>query len=335
MKRTLLTIFASALLLSAATAAALVRYEEPKPKGFVSTTFTGYADYAPFGSKDRHNFQSLFQPLLDELQRDTEVKLTYIPYGRDIDDWAQLVRSGQVDFMVGAYYQTETFRGLYLLYPAPIHNPITVFMLPNRIDEVKTTEDLKKLKGVRLSKEIFSDFVERQADMLDLITVDTSYAMFEKLFTKQVDYILTSYYFGLYEAIKLGLRYQIAPAKQSLWRIPMFVAVAKTSRHREILSKRLTRYLNNKQIIEQIQQKLEQMIAEAEQKYNGTVPPTFGVENMPENTKEDLTPSTKAPDWVKQTDIPKDALLPADSAAPFEAVSEPLSPAPSTDAPNS
>ena len=97
----------------------------------------------------------------------------------------------------------------------------------------------------------------------------------------------------------------------------------------------MTRYLNNKQIIEQIQQRLEQMMAEAEEKYNGTVPPTFGVENMPENTKEDLTPSTKAPDWVKQTDIPKDALLPADSSASVEAVSEPLPLEPLTDAPNS
>lgn len=320
MKRTLLTIFASALLLSAFAAKAFVRYEEPKPEDFFSVKMTGYADYAPFGYNDRPDtmggtFHTVFQPLLDTLVEDTDVEIQYVPYSADTDDWAQQIREGKIDFMIGAYYQTEMFKGLYLLYPAPLHNPITVFMLPNRIDEVKTTDDLQKLKGVRNTQELFSDFVERQLEHLDLIEVDSSYAMFEKLFTKQADYILTSYYYGLYEAIKLGLRYQIAPAKQSLWRIPMFVAVSKTSRHRDVLSKRMTRYLNNKKNIELIQQELEKMITAAEEQYNGVVPPTFGVENMPENTKEDLTPSTKAPDWVKQTDIPKNTLPAADSDA--------------------
>lgn len=313
MKRTLLTIFASTLLLSAAAANAFVRYEEKKPENFYSVKMTGYADYAPFGYIDNPrrmsgSFHTIFQPLLDALVKDTEVKIQYVPYSPDVDSWAQQIREGKIDFMIGAYNQSEVFKGLYLLYPAPIHNPITVFMLPNRIAEVKSTDDLKKLKGVRNTQEIFSDFVEKQIEPFELIEVDSAYAMFEKLFTRQADYILTSYYYGLYESIKLGLRHQIAPAKQSLWRIPMFVAVSKTSRRKDTLAKRMTRYLNDKKNIELVQQALEQMMSEVEEKYNGVVPPTFGVENMPESTKDDQKPSTKAPDWVSQTDLPKDAL---------------------------
>jgi hypothetical protein len=102
--------------------------------------------------------------------------------------------------------------------------------------------------------------------------------MFEKLFTKEADYIISSYYFGMLEAIRLGLKKQIAPAKEALWNIPVFVGVSKTSRNRELISKRLTKYLNEPQNTDMLKRNIQNVINDFEKKYQGVVPPTFGLD---------------------------------------------------------
>ena len=291
MKKILLTIFMGIALTALINKAfAFVRYEDKNPKKITEVHMTGYIDYAPFGYVDNPNalvygqFHTFFQPMIDWLIKEANLKMHYDLQQRSVDDLVQKVRQGDIDFMVGAYYQTEMFKGLYLLYPAAIYNPITVFMLPNRISEVKSTEDLKKLKGVRNTNEMFSDYVEKQVAELKPIEVASSYAMFEKLFTKQADYIITSYYYGMLEAIKLGIRHQIAPAKQTLWNIPMFVGVSKTSRNRELIAKRLTAWLQDENNLKLLKEALQQEIKDFEKRYEGTVPPTFGLEKQSETT---------------------------------------------------
>lgn len=288
MKKILLTIFTVMALTTAAETSAFVRYEDKHPKKVTEVHMTGYIDYAPFGYVDAPNtlvygkFHTFFQPMIDYIIREANLKMHYDLQQRTVDDLIQKVRAGDIDFMVGAYYQTEMFKGLYLLNPAPIKNPITVFMLPNRIQEVKSTEDLKKLKGVRNTNEIFSDYVEGKVAELKPMEVETSYAMFEKLFTREADYIITSYYYGMVEAIKLGIQKQVAPAKQALWNIPMFVGVSKTSRNRDLIAKRLTAYLHDDNNIKVLKESLQEEIKKIEKQYEGTVPPTFGLEKISE-----------------------------------------------------
>lgn len=299
MKKIVLTFFA-AVSLAAVThqAAAFVRYEDKHPKKITEVHMTGYIDYAPFGYVDNPNslvygnFHTFFQPMIDYVIKEANLKMHYDLQQRTVDDLVQKVRAGDIDFMVGAYYQTEMFKGLYLLYPAAIYNPITVFMLPNRINEVKSTEDLKKLKGVRNVNELFSDYVENQVAELNPIEAETSYEMFEKLFTKQADYIITSYYYGMVEAIKLGIQKQVAPAKQTLWNIPMFVGVSKTSHNRDLIAKKLTAYLHDDNNLKILKESLQQEIKKIEKQYEGTVPPTFGLEKLKdtdEKTSEDVS----------------------------------------------
>ena len=294
MKKILLTAFASIIAYSISfSASAFVRYEEKHPQKVTEVHMTGYIDYAPFGYVDNPNtlvygqFHTLFQPMIDQLIADANLKMHYDLQQRTVDDLVQKVRQADIDFMVGAYYQTEMFKGLHLLYPAAVYNPITVFMLPNRINEVKSTEDLKKLKGIRNTNEIFSDFVEKKVAEFNPLEVDSAYKAFEMLFTKKADYIVTSYYNGMLEAIKLGIRHQIAPAKQTLWKIPMFVGVSKTSRHRDLISKRLTAWLSNPQNIEILQNNMQKIIKEFEKRYEGVVPPSFGLDKQ-ENTSENI-----------------------------------------------
>ena len=152
-------------------------------------------------------------------------------------------------------------------------------MLPDRIVVVCSVSDLKKLRGVRSSKEVYSDFVEQQLKGYNFEVVDNSYDLFERLFTRKADYILISQYYGLIEASKLGLRNQISVAKQTLWQVPMFIGVSKLSRERKMLSQKLTRYLENPKNQEILKQNIIRLVNEAEINAQGIVPPTFGLEN--------------------------------------------------------
>lgn len=272
------------ILLWAAAGSAFVRYEDKHPKKVREVRITGFLDYAPFGYTEHPDeklfgkFFTVFQPMIDTVQQENNLKILYELSKRDFPAQVQDVRRGEIDVVLGAYHQTEMFRGLELIYPAALINPVTVFMLPNRIDEVNSTADLKKLKGVRTSKEIYSDFVEEQLKEYNIETVDNSYDLFERLFTKKADYILISQYYGLIEASKLGLRSQISVAKQTLWQIPIFIGVSKLSRERKMISQKLTRYLEEPENQKIIQQNLIRLIDEAEANAQGIVPPTFGLE---------------------------------------------------------
>ena len=293
MKKILLTIFSLIVCFYGANKAyGFVRYEEKNPKRVTELNMSGYVNYAPFGwleeyAKDgRNGYFNVFTPLLDVFIADANVDLKARSYAKDIDDLVQKVRKGDVDFFIGAYNETELFRGLHLLYPAVIYNPITVFMLPNRIKEVTSTDDLKKLKGVINTNEQFSDFVKNRIALYNPMEVDSAYKAFEKLYTREADYMISSYYNGMIEAIKLGLKKQISPAKQTLWNIPMFIGVSKTSRHRDMISKRITKYLTDKNNIKAVEQNVQKIISEFEKRYEGIVPPTFVKEAKPAQPTE-------------------------------------------------
>lgn len=275
------------MLFSAIAANAFVRYEDKHPQKRRDIHITGFIDYAPFGfvehpnAKIYGNFTSIFQPMFDTLAKENNWRLFYDLQKDTYQTLVQGTRQGEYDVLLGAYHQTEDYRGLELIYPAALNNPITVFMLPNRINEVQSVKDLKKLKGVRISREIYSDYINEQIKQFNLETVDTPYDMFERLFTKKADYILVSHYFGLLESIKLGLREQVAVARQTIWQIPMFIAVSKLSRERKLLSQKLTRYIEDPENQKAFQANIAKMVEEFEKKYQGVVPPTFGLESTP------------------------------------------------------
>lgn len=271
-------------LVSAITAQAFVRYEDKHPQKRRDIHITGFLDYAPFGSvehpdkKIHGKFTSIFEPMFETLAKENNLRVFYDTQKKDFPTLVQEVRKGEIDVIFGAYHQTELFRGLELIYPAAINNPITVFMLPDRINEVKSTDDLRKLKGVKIAHEVYSDYINEQLKQFSIETVDTPYEMFEKLFTRQADYILVSHYYGLIEAIKLGLRGQIAIARQTLWQIPMFIGISKLSRERKMLAQKLTRYLEDDNNRKAFQDGVARMLTEFEKNAQGVVPPTFGLE---------------------------------------------------------
>ena len=159
---------AAFIAVSIMSAQAMVRYEDKYPKKIREVRITGFIDYAPFGytqhpnSKMRGKFFSVYQPMIDTFQKENNLKIIYNLKKNDYEDLVAAVRSGDIDMILGMYHETELYKGLEAVYPSIMSNPITVFMLPNRINEVQKIEDLKKLKGVGITKEHYSDYVAEQ-----------------------------------------------------------------------------------------------------------------------------------------------------------------------------
>ena len=302
---------AAAGLVLMTSARAMVRYEDTLPKITREAEVTGFLDYAPFGymdhpeAKDRGRFHSLYLPMLEEIGKNSDLKFNYKTNKRDYETLVQMVRRGEIDILLGAYFDTELYKGIELVYPAVIINPVTVYMLPTRVDEVKETADLRKLKGVRCSKEYYTDFVNEQLKDFDLEVVDTPYEMFEHLFTGKADYIMVSQFYGMAEASKLGILHKISMAKQTLWPMPVFIGVSKLSKYRKLLVQKLTKYMEAPENQQKIKASLAQVIVDLQSTYQGVVSKEFGLDQQPpaKSGSEDIpnaAPSAAAPEEQAQ-----------------------------------
>lgn len=297
MKKVIALCLGAAILSATFSSFALVNYEDRNERKFKTISGTGFIDYAPYGFTEHPNelirgkFSTVWQPMIDELLKDKALEFEFDLRKRTDKDSVQATKGGKIDIFLGAYNETKLYEGLELIFPSIISNPATIFMLPNRVNDIKEIDDLKKLKGVRLSTEIFTDFVERQLKQYDIETVNTPYDLFERLFTKKVDYILVTQYVGIIESIKLGLRGQVSEARQTLWKMPMFIGISKVSPNRRFLVRRFTQLSTDPKMQEAIKNNLHKIIEDFEKKYEGTVPPTFGLEKgLPiENSHPDPT----------------------------------------------
>ncbi len=276
MKKVLITIFTLMLcflsLLNSGYTAELRDY----------INISGFDDYPPFGySRQEGNktvWHSVMEVIVDNMTKEISKKVNYKTYHQNDATIAEAIANGEIDLFLSAYNQTNRFDKLAMFYPSVFSNPITFFVLPSRMAYIKTTEDLSKLKGVRYSGEIFTDFIENKLSDWNVEKVDSIYEVFEKIFTKQADYFLSSYYFGFIEAVKLGVSRQIAFSKTPLWNIPVFVGVAMKSPYNGAISYHITRYFEDEKVINEIKTRLQKIIEEFETEYSGAVPPAFNVE---------------------------------------------------------
>lgn len=280
MKKILLIIFIFFISLALYTKVKAFSLDDNPP-----IVISGYGNYAPIGIMDKNNkFNTIFAPVINVITQQQK-KLPQIKTYKlsDIETIEKDIRIGKVDVFLGGYNQTERFENLDLLFPAVAHNPVTFFMLPSNSHLVKSFDDLKKLKGIRYSQEIFSDFVENKLEEYNLESSSSTYEIYEKLFNRKVDYIISGYYFGMFEAIKLGVSRQIAVSKHPLWNIPLFIGIAKISPRHDMLVKGIVRHIQDEEFIAKIKDNFKKSLEFIEKEYSGVVPPTFGLENVPEN----------------------------------------------------
>lgn len=286
MKKILLTIFVCLFILSVNTSHA---------RDYIEVS--GFDDYPPFGYNHRQDrgieWRSVFMPIVDNMLLEINKKVSYQTYHQTSDkEISEAIKMGDIDLFLGAHNQSDRFDKLMLFYPSILSNPITFFVIPSKMADIKSAEDLQKLKGVRYSGEIFTDFIEEKIKSWDIEKVDTTYELFEKLFTKQADYILSSYYFCYIEAVKLGVSHQIAFSKTPIWNIPLFVGVSYKSPYRDTITYHIKRYFEDQRVISAIKSNLQKIINEFEKEYSGVVPPAYNTEEKtPDDAdkKKDIT----------------------------------------------
>lgn len=310
MKKILLTIFI--FLLAITTCYNNSKAESPR-NAKSSIIIGGYKDYMPIGysyDDDNNNYQTIFIAIKEKIRKDfSRPGVSMLLYDMsDSDSIEKDIRTGKIDIFIGGYNQTKKFENLHLLFPAILSNPVTFFVLPERVSSLKTAEDIVPLKGVRYAKEVFSDFVEGKLQKLKIETVDSTYDMFEKLFTREVDYILTGYYFGIIEAMKLGVRHQIATSKNPLWNIPVFIGISQISPHRDKLARYISSYYQDDNNVSEVKDNLRKILEQIENEYIGIVPPTFGLDKKTNenNETEATTVIEKNSDTNQNSEIKKE-----------------------------
>ena len=151
-------------------------------------------------------------------------------------------------------------------------------MLPHRIDEINTVEDLKKLKGGISDKERLSDYVASELDYFQVERFPDYDRLFEKLFKGEIDYAFVSQYSGLIAVSRLGLRNKVSFAKQMIWNMPLFIGVGKMSPNRKYLLPRLVKFCEDANNKQKLEQHLIKTINDIETKYLGAVPPNYAEE---------------------------------------------------------
>lgn len=264
--------------LAASNAQAMVELKKEKNTAKEELKVTAFLDYPPFGDYAnppyRESFSSIFQPFVAEYAEKYNFEVSYV-ISKNYATLVRDVRRGEIDLLLGMYHESAVYKGLEYIFPAAINNPIVAIMLPQRIAEVKTKNDLLKLKGGMSTHEHISDYVNKELKNYKIKKFKTAEEMYEKLFTGEIDYILGSQYYSIIEASNLGIRKKVSFSKQSLWNMPLFLGVSKMSIHKKLLTKTLTALMEKPETREQIQNILIDTINKIEKDNVGIVPPSY------------------------------------------------------------
>lgn len=261
----------------------------------------GFIDYPPVGylkKVDRSvSYETVFHQIMDDFAQNTNSIIAYETEG-DYKDIVTKVQGGDLDLLLGSYHETKLYEGLEFVFPSMINNPISIIMLPKNANKIRTLTQLKKLKGGISNKEHLSDYVNEQLADYDIERFDSSYKMFEKLYTGQIDYIFASHFFGIVESAKLGLRDRLSFSKQVIWNMPLFLGVSKMSPYRKFLTGKLSSYSENPANKEKLEAYLKKMINDLEIYYRGVVPPPYSLND--DESEPAVVPINSAPASTSQ-----------------------------------
>lgn len=276
LKKTLLLAVSAVFLAHAA--AAQVQFGVPKKISSSILRTVSFPDYYPLGRTTSGHYEGLFDEFLLDFR-------TFANFTAELfrdDDYVETIRrgaKGRADIILGMYSDTSIYGDLKFIYPAAIDNPVHLVMLPSRIGEIKKIADLQNLKGAIDSREHWSDFVHDQMENFNLEKVDNSYDLYGKLMRGEIDYIFTTYWFGMAEMMKLGVQNLVTVSKKSIWNMPVFIGISKISVEREYLSHNLTQWLSRQEVRDKIKQRAIDILHRIEEENKGTVPPSYTLNN--------------------------------------------------------
>lgn len=239
-----------------------------------AVTFT---DYPPFGQKTTGvGVETLYKPFMDMI-KETDKQEILITTRSNYKDLIYKVVNGDLDIVLGAYYDTEEYGGLELLYPSVLNNPIACVTLPERDLKILSKKDLQGLKGGIDGREHVSDYVKKELKKLNVQTFNDSEKLYEQLFIGNIDYILTSRYYGALEQAKMGIRDMVQMSKTAIWDMPLFIGVSSINKISKAKSNTVKLFLkkHGEEVREKINALIIETIRQADEKNRGTVPPSF------------------------------------------------------------
>lgn len=276
--------------LTCGNVSAQVKNVTHKTDSYETITVVGFMDYPPVGYIDQvlyrgtkdvyvDKYRTVFENIMNEFAEATAKKIKYIyKTESDYGSLIRQVRGGKYDMVLGVYHETKLYEGLDIVFPSLLNNPISIIMLPRNAGKVKTLTQLKKMKGAISTREHLSDYVSEQLKDYNLEYIDEPEKMFEKLYTGEIDYVFASYFFGIVETAKLGLRDKLSFSKQVIWNMPLFLGISKMSPNRNYLVGKLTSYSEKPESKDKLENKLRQMIMDFELKNRGVVPPAWSLD---------------------------------------------------------
>lgn len=246
---------------------------------------TGITDYPPFAhyekikseSLDLFEFKSVFlKPLYNLLsKKDIEIKAENLKKLPSVQQLVISTNDGDFNIFVGAYAETKLFRGLEIIYPASVSNPIHIITIPDDSIIIKKSSDLSKYKGVVIKSEYFSDFVLRKIKQLNITYVETPYEAYEMLFTGQAHYILGSIYYNKIMASRYGIEQYLSFSKKPLFKIPVFIAITKQMKYYEEYKDMLSYEFRKEEFGLAVKKEILQTVNEELEKNIGILPPSF------------------------------------------------------------
>lgn len=174
---TLLLLFC----LTASAATAMVEVQSNKNDQRKGLRVTSFLDYPPFGEVVTAEYSvpkmhTIYDQFIENYAKDNHYDLAYV-LDKPYKDLVMDILRGEIDLILGIYYDTDIYNGIEYVYPSILNNPMTAVMLPNRIGEVKKMDDLKKLKGGMDSREHLAGYVSKamKITMSNILTTRKSF----------------------------------------------------------------------------------------------------------------------------------------------------------------
>jgi len=292
MKKFLFSFLISLLLVSAGRAAEKEEYHMIQTENFLKGELyaIGLPDYPPFSyytithhdSGSTIDYRNIFLIPLQKFvkKEDVQIKTPFFVEIPTLQKQILDIRSGEAQLFLGTYSHSKLSTGIELVYPAVLSNPLHIIAMPDTQGKITKKEDLLKLRGIRISQETFSDFVERKIAPLKLTSVKTPEKAYELLFTGQADYILGSLYYNRIMASRLGIEQYLAFSKKPLVKIPLFVGISKLTPLFSEYLKFLQEIMEDPKFGKAVKEEVLKAVEAEREKNAGVVPPAFAVKSQ-------------------------------------------------------
>lgn len=248
-------------------------------KKLPNINFTTHLDYLPLGTiRNPKSLTPSYEGIFDIFLKDwcKNYKLHCIPYSNgNYEETVKKFSDNNLDIVIGAYSDSKLYEDYKLIYPSILDNPVHLVMLPSSIAKISKISDLKPLKGAIDSHDQWNDFVLEQFDNLDIKTVDSAEELYRQLMSGEIDYVFTTYWYGMSKIMELGLQDHVSVSQKPIWNMPLFVAVSKTSRYKNFITHYLTEELKKEDTISKVKERALEKLEEIKQKNQGTVPEAY------------------------------------------------------------